>query len=283
MRSPSNPVMHGLEGRSLQVAEAPVFSPFKDDLGTFSLCGRCHSCFPALDIEFTWGFNKPTKVTVNPTSLPDLPRIDWCYAYDSIRLVRSPIKQVGSFASHQDFLLLSGPSLTYTVCHWKSQYLGSTRKVIPQSAPAGITYITELNTIPNLQWFLFYGNTMGCITAPPPELPADLDTEQIIPIPLEHDSLVSGSGEFLPDELTGDVASPTFGEIKGWCLALVRRRIRGNPAAPIFTPYSLYQLSPPENPASLAVYNCRGANSWEQVFNPLNLPAHTIRTLPVGP
>lgn len=283
LRQPSNPVMHGLEGRTQQVAEYHAFPPFKDkDL--FSLCGRCQACFPAFTLGFTWGVNKQTKVTVNPTFQPDRPRPDWCYIFDSIILTRKKIIQVGAYKNHTDFMLHSGPPLTYTSCYWSSQYFGPTRRVVAPTAPMGTPYSETLNSIPNLQWFLFYGNTIDCITGTVPEAPADLDTLQFITTPLEYDSRVSGSGD--PTQEDGGDFS---GDIVGWCLALLRRRIKasdpGDPSSPLIVTYSAYAMyqvdQPPEQ--EQPIFDCRGSNNWKLVFNPLNLPTHSIETIPTGP
>lgn len=196
---PSNPAVHGLESRPFQMAEQPLwYRDFNRDYPPYSICGRCQTCFPAFDLEFSWGPNKPTKVTVNPDPLDfTLPQPDWCYIFDSIRLTRQPIRQVGDDGSHIGHLLGAGPPLAYTSCHWSNpvHQLGSIRHVVPPDAPLGAAPIETLNVIFNLQWFLFYGNSMDCINGIVPQTLNEVSQGQIIISPLDKDSDVDVTGE----------------------------------------------------------------------------------------
>lgn len=285
MRFPSNPVVHGLEGRPFQMAEQPLwYKDYNRDPVPYSICGRCQTCFPAFDLEFTWGANKPTKVTP-PTILEnpeDVPREDWHYIFGSIRLTRQPIRQVGDDPTHIGHQLSAGPPLAYTCCHWSNPrtQFGSVRQVIAPDAPAGTPATPALNQIFNLQWFLFYGNSMNCINGIVPLTISDIEEAQIISEPLDEDSFVEVSGTL----------DSSGGNLTGWCLALLKREIFLTLPLPTvrYRAFALYHLPPPENQdteqgPSLAVFNCRSSSVWDIAFNPLNLPPHTIRTVPAGP
>lgn len=313
---PSNPVVHGLEGRPFQMAEQPLwYRDFNRDYPPYSICGRCQTCFPAFDLEFSWGSNNPTKVTVNPDPLDEtLPRPDWCYIFDSIRLTRQAIRRTGDNLTQVDpdgtpWHVPAGPMLAYTSCHWANQVrqLGSVRQVIAPDAPAGTAKTPTLNNIFNLQWFLFYGNSASCIFSPVPEVIADVDTNQIITEPLYFDSHVTGenivnSGEFVrADFITVDEANQNLGfHLQGWTLALLKRQIVTPHNLPneghlyeTFRPFAAYQLFRTEEErlreydnldrVAGPVFNCRADNKWEIAFNPIRLPPHTIRTIPAGP
>lgn len=127
---------------------------------------------------------------------------------------------------------------------------------------------------------------MDCINGIVPQTLNEVSQGQIIISPLDKDSDVDVTGEL---DFSG-------GSLTGWCLALLKREIVRPAAGPYDDPsayvkyhaYALYHLSPPENQPtsgmpSSAVFNCRSNNVWVPAFNPLLLPEHTIRTIPVGP
>lgn len=262
----SNPIAHGPEGRSFQVAEQPVWLPLQ------ALCGRCDAVFPAFDLLFKWGSNSETKITTGSSDAPlSIPRDDWCYFFDSIHLVRTPIRQAGVFEPGETYLTAATAPLTYVNCHWASQYFGSTRKT-PQDVLDGTS---TTNDIPNLQWFLFYCKSIDSISGDVPASQAEVDLSLITSVALSTDSSVEENDSSDPDGPGPNIA--------GWILALVRRRVLGTfPPSVQFNPYALYKLPQPTF-SEQACFLCRDRNLWELAFNPLNLPPHTIQTIPVGP
>ena len=251
-----------------------------------------------------------------------MPRPDWCYIFDNIRLVRTLISQPGLIVSPATWCREAPPPLSNACCNYSSQLLGSTRQVVSPDAPSGTKTVTELNFIPQLQWFLFYGGSSDAIFGPVPYTPSDFDTSLLNPDPLTYDSL------YTPPSL--DPTDLTPPSVTGWCLAIVLRNIYdpnapsdGNvnilPLIPFspeiapsagdlpnvvqFTSIAMYALTPPDpiystppdpeadppvvgvlaDNQATALFNCSGLNSWSLTYNPLQLPTHTIQTIPIGP
>lgn len=286
-----------------------------------TVCGRCATMPTGYDLEFTWGSNNATKVTLNSTiNNATLPQPDWCYIFQSIRLTRQKLIQPG-LLQPTDYLISAPPPMASACCYFQSDNMGPTRQV----GAAGLPPVTQPNAIVNMQWFLFYGNSIDAISGAIPVTPTDFDLGLLVPNAFPaFDSLVTGSGSFdgidapynvppPPNEDDEDDPPQITQQVQGWCLALVRRFVLINsqdfplppeflalikgfgihlPSDPnsqayvVYYPYALYGLTPYTRPAgvpiAIPVFNCRGTNTWDLRFNGIALPPHTIRTLPVG-
>lgn len=260
MKPPSNPVTYGLENRSFQAMEQPTWIEFWPNGKTFSICGDLQTAPPAFDVAFSWGANSETKTTL-PGTVPGL-RSDWCYLFDSIRMVREAMLQPANIPIRSDWARQCPANLQSANCHWASQLFGPTRQVVLPAAPAGTAQLTQLNDIINAQWFLFYCNDSASILGTPAFTVDEFSTELFVEDLLPFASVVTDG---------------TFFE--GWVVALTKRIIGlddpENPT-PVFHALLLYQLRD-------ADFRQDTPNVWTMKHNALGLPDHFITTYPIGP
>lgn len=287
-RIPSTPNMSGMESRSYQMAEAPLWliQNYPDAptstavlpalLGNIqTICGLCHSMPPAYDLEFSW--NNGTYVTRDTqsgkvTNLEDT----FDFMFQLIRLNRSLIVQPGLIVSNATWAFEAPPPFANACCNFVS-------KVLPSL------------TLLNMSWVLLYCNDVNALSGPVPYVPGDFDTSLLVTDPLPTDSA------FTPTNFDPLNLGPA--SVIGWTLALIQRQITA-PAATDATPFpdstvvfavfALYSLQepllsvdttqdPPLYTYGQALFNCRSSNTFVLRESTINLPDHSIRIIPAGP
>lgn len=258
---------------SASTADPSDLSLYSNLANVQTICGRCQSLPTAYDLKVTWETPPPAQ---------------FAYIFDSIRLNRTLIQQPGLLVSNSDWVTKAPPPLSNACCNFSSRILGATRQVISPAEGPGIPTTTVENPIFNLQWFLFYGNSSDCISGPVPYSASDFDTTLLNADPLASDSAFNNTSN---DPLALAPAS-----VSGWCLVFLHRNIAaaGDQNTVTFDNYGMYQLKPklwyvdeitdpPTSHYHKPVYKCGTSNEWVLALNSLDLPQHTIRTIPVGP
>ena len=271
LRPTSTPVIHGLEGRSLQAADQPVW------LKQAACIGYCQTTFPAFDLSFGWGAEPPSFGP--PPEAPMGPDPSWRELFTDQRIVRRPIKQV-----YWDPPAFVNTQSLYTNCtvYWEGRLTNNDGNYL------------------NTRWYLFYTNKR--LFGTPPATQEQILQADSQPIPLEdtESSVVFDNDTIGDPNGTGLSEGPAH---RGWILAIVKKQIYASspspssPLVPWFHPYALYTLHPQNYmfresfPSSIvvpvvphqAIFNCNARNTWVQAYNPLLWPPHIIQTIPRGP
>ncbi len=264
---PSNP-RSGVDSRPDQVAE-PLLHIRN---ATQAVCGRCSALPHNWKVSFSF---------VTP------PPEEQQFLFNNVHVYREPIQRfVPSIVLNE--ILQQGPTLRYIRCHFLSTEIG------PYAYPSYPLDASNpdkvLVSIPNTQWFLFYGGTQdntegveagGFDFRAPQQLDEDpLVTDEfvannVISTPLEFDSKGEAAGNEFNDPMT----------FSGWILALLWKRIRRMPPpdGPFKIAYdslAVYRLVEPELD-QLPVFKSWRSNSFEIFHNPLQLPSHTVTISPL--
>lgn len=279
---PSNPIP-SMESRSFQSAEQPVW------LEKQSVCGRCASSVPAVDLWYKWGNHDWTVDTsgLQPPTVglhdPQLPDLGLQYLFDNHTLVRTPIRQYVPWVTTPALDPIF-PVLSYANCNFLGRLMGPTRLV--EQLPS---YRTELNLFPNCRWHLAYVKDTSAFSS---TISNAANAESLTTL-IETSQPISFVDGFDSDYESG-----------GWLLCLVRYFIRSELILTQavyhidFHIYAGYELLPENNqypssvpsyplpasndPQQLPLLNCYDRNTWRLAFNPLVLPPHIIQTRPRG-
>lgn len=261
---PSNP-RSGADSRPDQVAE-PLLHVRS---ATQAICGRC-SALPH-NWKLTFSFSSP-------------PPEEQQFLFTNVHVYREPIQRfIPSVLLNE--ILQQGPTLRYTRCHFLSTEIG------PYAYPSYPLDATNpdkvLVSIPNTQWFLFYGGTQlsssseGSDFKAPQQLDEDplvtdkFVAENVISSPLEFDSKGEATGNEFDDPMS----------FAGWILALLWKRVRRKPPPDgpfkiFYDPLAVYRLVEPELD-QLAVFKSWRSNVFEPFHNALLLPSHTVTISPL--
>lgn len=234
-----------------------------------AVCGRCLHVCQTYNLKVKWSDREPSHTTTGlDGDQSTLPREDLRFLFDNITLAREYIPPFVPKVVRDD-IIAQGPALRYLRCHWQSKFIGSKTYAYP-----GDTGF--LVTVPNTQWFLWYGRS----TSPTTQDNIDFKASQpLTGDPVITDASVSANAikEALSSDSSVSSTGPDFGDYprhSGWVLSLMRRLVGPYPTAQssekvYWQSYGTYQLD-------TSVFDGASNQVFKPIHNPLQLPTHEI-------